>query len=261
MKIDDVTRAELALLTFQDDTATIANQLDRKAYKLVNDVLVACGGKWNRARKAHVFEGDAEEALDSAIATGVVTTTADMQFFPTNPHEAERLVQWVLGDARGEHLYILEPSAGDGAIARFAAQRGHTVMVEVDPRHEKVLHRIARESPFDHSQAICDNFMHMELGDMPNGKKFTHIVGNPPFAKTLGCDAIDHFRHSFSMLASRGTLGKIMPQSITWREDKRHKAFRGWLNDLGAEIEPLPDDAFKHAKTLVKTVRVKVRAS
>lgn len=260
MKIDAATRAELALLTFQDNTATIANQLDRKAYKLVNDVLTACGGKWNRARKTHVFDGDAEEALDSVITTGVVSTATDMQFFPTNPTEAESLVQWVLGDDKGEHLHILEPSAGNGAIARFAAQRGPTVMVEVDPKHEKALQQIAVESPYVHSQVLMQNFMHMELDDMPNGKGFTHIVGNPPFAKTLGCDAIDHFRHSFSLLASRGTLGKIMPESIDWRGDKRHKAFRGWLDDLGAEIEPLPDDAFKHAKTLVKTVRVKVRA-
>lgn len=261
MKIDDATRAELALLLFKDDTATIANQLDRKAYKLVNDVLVACGGKWNRTRKTHVFEGDAEEALDPVITTGVVLMAADMQFFPTNPTEAESLVQWVLGDDKGEHLHILEPSAGDGAIARFAAQRGPTVMVEVDPKHEKVLQQIATESPYQHSQEIIANFMHMKLDDMPNGKRFTHIVGNPPFAKTLGCDAIDHFRHSFSLLASCGTMGKIMPESIKWRGDKRHTMFRDWLEGLDAEIEPLPDGAFKHAKTLVKTVRVKVRAT
>lgn len=253
MKIDDKTRAELALLTYSGNTAVIANQLDRKAYKLVNDVLVACGGKWNRARKAHVFDGDAAEAMDAAIATGVVLTASDMQFFPTNPFEAERLVQWVIGDASGPDLVILEPSAGNGAIARFAARRGPTTAIEVDKRHLRALEAISDDAP--HAlQLVFTDFMTANLD-----AHFTHVVGNPPFAKTFGHDAIDHFRRAHSLLKPGGVMGMIMPESIEWREDRRHSDFRSWLGDLDTTMEPMPDDAFAHAGTRVKTVRVKTR--
>lgn len=252
MKIDLSTRAEIAQLQFDGNTATISRQLDRKEYKLVNDVLVACGGKWNRAKKTHVFDGDAEEAMDAAITTGQVVTKAEMNFFPTSPEVAEDLVKWIVQPRLQWTPKILEPSAGDGAIASVASHFGATLALEVDERHRKALEALKATRPGMLEVSIEDFFKSGICAE------FDYVIGNPPFSKVLDHDAIDHFRLGFECLVLGGSIGMIMPESITWREDKRHTFFRVWLNHHNAVVESLPDDAFKHAGTAVKTVRVKV---
>lgn len=252
MKIDQSTRAEIAQLQFDGNTATIARQLDRKEYKLVNDVLVACGGKWNRAKKTHVFDGDAAEAMDAAITTGQVVTKSEMNFFPTSREIAESLVKWVVQPRLQWTPRILEPSAGNGAIAEIASNFGSVLAIEVDERHRKALEALRTTRPGMLEVSIEDFFKAGICAE------FDYVIGNPPFAKVLDHDAIDHFRLGFECLVLGGSIGMIMPESIVWRKDKRHTAFGAWLNQHDAVVEPLPDDAFKHAGTAVKTVRVKV---
>lgn len=255
MKIDLATRGELAQLKFNHNTATIQRQLDRKEYKLVNDVLVACGGKWNKKLKAHVFDGDAADAMDAAITTGQVVKASEMGFFPTNSIVARDLVDWTVDHTiagAAKDLSILEPSAGNGAIAIWASKHGPTLAIEVDDRHRVSLETIREKSPL----------LTVRIGDFfnePLEANFTHIIGNPPFAKTLGHDAIDHFCRACALLAAGGVIGMVMPESICWREDRRHLAFRRIIRDSGGVIEALPDDSFKHAGTSVRTVRVKLR--
>lgn len=252
MNIDQSTRAEIAQLQFNGNTATISRQLDKKEYKRVNDVLVACGGKWSRSQKTHVFDGDAAEAMDGAITTGQVVTKSEMNFFPTKPEVARALVEWVVQPRLQVVPRILEPSAGNGAIAEIASQFGSTLAIEVDERHRKALAML---------QATRPGMLDVLIGDFFKAslvERFDYIVGNPPFAKVLGHDAIEHFNQAHMMLVRGGTIGMIMPDSIRWRMDKRHVDFRTWLDTESAVIEPLPDDAFKHAGTAVKTVRVKL---
>src|SRR5688572_18523873 len=65
----------------------LTGQLDRKNYVAVNDVLEAVGGKWNKKAKAHIFECDADDALEQILLTGEVITKKTIQqefgFFPT----------------------------------------------------------------------------------------------------------------------------------------------------------------------------------
>jgi hypothetical protein len=58
-KISPETLAVLASMEVDDCIARITEgQLDRKLYEDVNKALAAIGGKWNRSKRGHVFEGE-----------------------------------------------------------------------------------------------------------------------------------------------------------------------------------------------------------
>lgn len=251
MKITQNILAELAQLEFNNGSVRIVRPLDRKTYVELNKVLEACGGKWNRSAKLHLFPGDAAEALDGVISTGEVKTASEMNFFPTSASDAEDLVAWAFERLVPGPVAILEPSAGKGAIVKVAMHKGPVDAVEVDNRHKKDLESLGAGVVVQ-IKSIFDKIV---------TPTYSHVIGNPPFAKVEGHDCIDHFRQSFGFLRTGGCQVKIMPKSIEWREDMRHKAFRAFLSDMNADIEPMAPGSFKHAKTDVETVRVRVYKS
>ena len=44
----------------------------------------------------------------------------------------------------------------------------------------------------------------------------------------------------------------VVSEGPFFRSDKKSVAFREWLDDVGAEVEPLPDDAFKGQRHFAK---------
>nr|WP_230640194.1 hypothetical protein [Shinella sumterensis] len=62
----------LGAAVVEGSKVSLIDQLDRKLYVETDKVLQAAGGKWNRAAKAHVFEGDAAEALEPILLTGSI---------------------------------------------------------------------------------------------------------------------------------------------------------------------------------------------
>lgn len=248
MKITQSILSELAQLTFKDNTVQIVRPLDRKTYVDLNKVLEACGGKWNKSAKVHIFPGDAAEALDVAIVTGEVATASEMNFFPTSAADAADLVAWAFEKAVPGPVSILEPSAGKGAIVKAAMHKGPVDAVELDERHRKDLEALGTGV----SVRIASFF------DLPVEPRYSHIPGNPPFAKVVGFDGIDHFRRCYEFLRPGGCQAMIMPKSIEWRDDRRHSAFRTWLDERGAERQLMASGSFKHAKTNVEAVRVRL---
>src|SRR5690606_35169574 len=111
-------------------------QLDRKTYLAVNEALESIGGKWNRKAKAHLFNIDPSEQLETIILTGTIQPPQSFDFFPTPPELAARVVD--LAQLRGG-LTVLEPSAGDGALAdACAAIVGKSNVVTVERRGDHV---------------------------------------------------------------------------------------------------------------------------
>jgi len=108
--------AVLGSMETQGHLATItAGQLDRKVYVETNKALEAIGGKWNRAKKAHVFDGDPRDALDQIVLTGgFCDKKQEFGFFET----PKAVVGLLIRRAKLEPgMKVLEPSAGRGAIA------------------------------------------------------------------------------------------------------------------------------------------------
>jgi hypothetical protein len=90
------------------------------------------------------------------------------------------------------HL-VLEPSAGQGALAAFARDRGaHVTCVEIQPglAHElRVLH--------GYEDVVEADFLKL---DPAHFVPFDRIVMNPPFDRGRDCD---HVRHAYDFLAGR----------------------------------------------------------
>lgn len=247
IRIDEEVLVELSLLSYpQATSAVLGRQLDRKLYTKVNKVLEALGGKWNRKAGAHVFPTDAMARVDGAITTGTVEAARDIGWFPTPAPLARELVE----RARvGRGNSVLEPSAGEGAIiSAIYAARGVPFAVEADVGRANKL-----ADAFPGLIVHAKDFMTYEPVD---GRRYDRVVMNPPFCKVGQGDHLDHVRHAFDVLHTDcGRLVSVLPASVTFREDKRHVAFRAWLKEIGtAVIEPLPDGSFKESGTNVRTV-------
>lgn len=239
---EQVLRA--AVVDPADRTLTLTGgQLDRKVYVEVNEVLERLGGKWNRSKRAHVFEANPADALATVLESGAAPEKNPEAFFATPALVVERLLDLARIDRDG--LRILEPSAGDGAILTGlyyylpACDRTAEVLaVELHPaRAEK-----ARRTGF---LVLEGDFLTMPFPEAP----FDRVVMNPPFAVAGDAQAyITHIEHAFTLLRPGGRLVSVAPMGFTFRKDKRSAAF---LSRVGY-WEPLPVDAFRESGTGVR---------
>lgn len=216
-----------------------SGQLDRKLYTRTNEVLEALGGKWNRGAKAHVFGEDCSDVIEAAIETGTFTRPSDMGWFPTPPALAKKVVDYA--EVR-RNASVLEPSAGEGAIALAAQADGGVVdCYEID------------RGRFDKLTAL--GFATV-LGDFLLAEpipRYDCVTMNPPFAKRAD---IAHVLHARKFLRPGGLLVAIMSGGIVFREDRLTQDFRAECET----IESLPEGSFSASGTEVNTAIVTMRA-
>lgn len=251
MKIDPETLTVLSTLEIQGRRVVIPGQLERRSYLKVDEVLRACGGRWTRGERAHVFPQDAAPLLDAVMVRGEVTTSKDLGFFPT-PVAIARELAGIAGVERGTRW--LEPSAGTGRLVDALLEHGaHVTAIE---RDRAMRDRLAFQRPG------VDVWAHDDFLDVPltADLRFAGVLANPPFLKVGRGDHIDHVQHAFAMLRPGGVLVAVMPSSIDWRQDKRHTAFRSWFVNLGGEVSPLPEFSFRESGTDVRTCVLRIRA-
>ena len=222
--------------------------LERAMYLKVNKVLESIGGKWNRKQKAHVFDGDFADLLDSVILTGsVVDKKNELQFFETPNDIADRMVD--LAKVTGHDL-VLEPSAGKGQIAcavmRKTGRSNNIHCVELHEPHAKYLQSIGFEHVFN------GDFLEYNTGTL----QYDAIVMNPPFS---GQQDILHVKHALSMLnPDGGRLVSVMSPSVVFRTNKLTVGFRKMLEEYNHQIFGLPEKSFRPSGTDVDTVILSV---
>lgn len=237
MKITDEVIMVLAKAEAEGNTLRINEQLSRDLYLKVNKVLKAIGGKWQSAKKCHVFENDVEEILQNIILTGeFIDMRKRFQFFPTPARLAEQLV----AEAKikpGESC--LEPSAGHGNIAQFMHECD---CIELNPENRKFL----EENGFN---VIHDDFMTFEPI-----KNYDVIVMNPPF-----CNQQDIAHVTKAINIARRCVIAVMSASVLWRTDKRTTEFRTLVESFDGTIDQLPQNIFKESGTSVNTCKVVVQ--
>lgn len=209
-------------------------QLERKLYIAVNKVLDAINGKWNRAKKAHIFKDNPEEILNEILLTGQYTNSkTEYQFFETPSDIAKKLV--LMADIRkGES--VLEPQAGK---ARIASLINGCDCIELNPDNRKYL----SENGYN---IVGDDFLKFS-------GRYDVIIANPPFTNQQD---IDHVLHMIAY-ANRCVVS-VMSASVMFRDNQKTVDFRNLIKELGGTIKSLPDDSFKESGTLVKTCVVKV---
>lgn len=246
MKIDQDVLDVLSQATATGALLMLPGQLDRKLYLKVDRVLQACGGKWNRGKKAHLFPGDAADHVDTVIALGEVTTAREVGFFETAPKLADVLVDRA-GVKAGD--LVLEPSAGTGRIVAAIRRRGGLcTAVERDAKHRLDLRRCEQGSNEGPELMVIT----MDFMAYAPVAKFDAVVMNPPFNKVDGHDQLDHVRHAASLLQPDGLLVSVLSAGVMFRSDKRHTAFRAWAEERG-DFEMLPEGSFKESGTNVST--------
>jgi len=239
MKIPSEVLAVLAACTIKGNYVVLNGQLDRALYTAVNKVLDAAGGKWDRKAKAHLFSGDAAEALEPIILTGEYRREKqDFGVFYTPAPLAAQAVE-ALGPINHEHTF-LEPSAGAGALAMALRGAGaiDITCVEILPRHVAIL------------KDLGFGVWEMDFLSASPLPRTDRILMNPPFAKM---DDAKHFLHALGFLKPGGRIVAIMSAAVTFRDAAPYRQIR----DLpGIQIDLLPENSFKESGTSVNTALV-----
>lgn len=250
-KIDNHILEILAASVCEASRLYLPAKISRADYVAVNAVLEANGGKWNKAAKAHVFDENAEDAIEQALATGEFhRVKQDLGQFDTPPAVVARLIE--LADIRpGDE--VLEPSAGIGNIveALIAANVLYVRANEIDEKRRNKM-----KERFD-GMADRVGFGSADFLTVPPRPIFDRVVMNPPFAKQAD---VDHVRHALQFLRPGGRLVAIMSAAIMWRQNKKTTDFMEQLRaiDIDVSVELLNDGAFAESGTMVKACIVKV---
>lgn len=214
-------------------------QLEKSLYTRLDKTLKAAGGKWNTKAKAHLFDGDAAEAIENIIMTGEVTVPQDFGYFPSPAAVVTKLLDLA---QLGVGMFALEPSAGRGAIAEALILRGVDVdCIELLPENAK--HLVDAKV---YQSVVVDDFLSVEPV-----QRYDRVVMNPPFDKKRS--DIHHVLHALKFLKPRGLLVAVMPTGVMFREDALSRDFRGIVSAQSGSIVNLPDASFKASGTLVST--------
>ncbi len=165
-------------------------------------------------------------------------------FTPEDP--AAEMVAWAaeyLGDLAGKRM--LEPSAGEGALAEPARDAGAKVLTVEN-------HGPSAETLRDKGFEVVErDFLSLSLADVG---LFDVVVANPPFTKDQD---ITHVIHMWRFLRPGGVL--VSMTSPGWRtgRTKAQRNFRAFVDNIGAEVEALPAGAFKTSGTKVSILRLR----
>jgi predicted RNA methylase len=229
----------LSRATAEGSTVKISGRLNRADYVAVNEVLAAAGGKWNRKAQAHLFDGDAATVLASLLGDGSIVRPQDEGWFPTpDPIVADMIA---LADLE-PGMEVLEPSAGEGAIARAAAAAGCAVdCIEMNAKRAGIIYGEGRARSVTMADFLA----------VPQRPVYDRVLMNPPFADKAD---IAHVRHALGFLRPGGLLVAVMAGGVMFRDDRGTAGFRQMAEDAGGVFEPLPDCSFKESGTGVRTV-------
>jgi predicted RNA methylase len=223
------------------NSVKIAARLDRDTYVKLAAVVKNIGGKWNRGAQAFLFSEDAAPVLAKLLDDGSVVRPQDEGWFPTPVPVVVRMLEVA---SLAPDMTVLEPSAGEGAIARAAAALGCTVdCIEQNAKRAAVIYATG-----DARSVTMADFL-----SLPARPVYDRVLMNPPFADKAD---IAHVRHALGFLKFGGVLVAVMSVGVTFREDRETTGFRKMAERSGGTIEPLPDDAFKESGTGVRTALV-----
>lgn len=228
----------LSALEISGTNVTITEQLDRKIYQQVNDILERLGGKWDRKVKAHVFEADPTEKIEAVINSGQIEPKIKTGYFPTPEKVVRQMIQ--LLELQPEHT-LCEPSAGQGHILDLLPKTNKIRIGEILEDNRRILNLKGYSVTFtDFLKDAC---------------KSDRIIQNPPFERQQD---IFHALHAIDCLNPGGILVSVMSSGVLFRNNKKTQKFREDVLNY-AEVISLPEGSFKESGTMVNTILVKYR--
>lgn len=217
-------------------------QLDRTTYQNVNKALEALGGKWNRKQAGHVFADEPRDRLEAAILAQSIVPPQAFGYFPTPDPLGRKVV--ALAELQ-PGMSVLEPSAGDGALARLCAEVVGIDRVDCYEIQPELTQKLMEQGFI----TVFDDFLTIEFE--PDGMLYDRVVMNPPFERQQD---IDHVLHAWQFLKPGGRLISIMSAGVVFRENRKTVEFRSFVESNGGRFITNPDDAFKPSGTQVRTI-------
>lgn len=168
------------------------------------------------------------------------------QFYPTPNDVAKRVNE--LANIKHDH-YVLEPSAGKGALIDPIGRKERIVAIEIDARLASELRSAGFET------VVNDSFEHAVESHVIHDQ-FDRIVMNPPF----GPNQLDikHIMLAYTLLKPGGILVAIMSENDLYYNTDLTKQFNEFLKIKNAIIEEVPMRSFLASGTRVDTIIVKI---
>lgn len=240
---------ELALMTVVDGKLQLPKQ-QLAHYDDISRLMGKAGGRYVTGRKQFVFDQgiDSADVLRRLVAGDTVNFQQQYQFFATpeaKAIEAVKEVEKTLGTLRGKR--ILEPSAGEAALANVARRMGADV-VAIEAWNVNAIK--LRAQGYDVIERDFLSVTPEEIGT------FDAVLANPPFTRNQD---IQHAMHMFQFIRPGGALSIIM--STAWLEGKTkaHAQFKDFLATQDVTVTAIEAGAFAESGTTVPTVRLDFR--
>lgn len=226
-------------------------QLDRPDYEQVQAVFdrIAGGGRWHRTSGTFAWDsdraGDLEAALKAVLDAGVLPPDPKRTdgWFATPAFLARQLAEVAL-ELPGwygafSELRVLEPSAGEGALADALHLEGNVPAgnircVEPDPWRAAVL----RGKGYPTVEGRFQDWL-AEAKRSP----VDLILMNPPFTEPGDSRAwVEHLQLAWQLVDRGGRLVAVVPASLEWAGDKRVERLRWQLQGYRADWWSLDEE-------------------
>ncbi len=166
----------------------------------------------------------------------IIGQKVGIDFFPTPKALAARMAD-LAGVSEGDR--VLEPSAGNGNLADAAKAAGGQVdVIEISSQLRDILTAKGYEVVAHDFDAFTPS------------EPYDAVIMNPPFSNRRDAE---HIMRAFGMLKAGGRLAAIAGEGVFFGTDAKAVAFRKWLDDHGADIEPLGAGTFKDTNLLATT--------
>ncbi|AIG81337.1 Hypothetical protein AJAP_42850 (plasmid) [Amycolatopsis japonica] len=195
-----------------------------------------------------------EKAVKLAASVGGRENRQRTNFFPTPPELAAELAGLLKRKIRWDGpLLLLEPSAGNGNLVRALHEEFRMrdyFLTAIEPERGLAEH-IGKHFRHEVRNITFEEYGPDVYDPAPEEAelRFDGILMNPPFNvpgnRTIW---IDHVRKAWDMLAYDGTLVAIVPNSFSYREDRKYCEIRELIEEHGDHYE-LPGDTFANSGT------------
>lgn len=160
-------------------------------------------------------------------------------FYPSPPEVVARMLQ-LAQLQRGQD--VLEPSAGDGAIAMAIVDLGIIPdCVEIDPDRSETLRDMLPPGAV----------VNMDFLKMHAEPEYDRIIMNPPWGSLSG---VAHVFHAVKFLKPGGRLVGVLGAGTEYRVDGPTRELRDLIAAWGGTVEKLPHGSFKASGTMVNAV-------
>lgn len=251
-------------------------ELTDQEYDDLKSIISFLGGCWRQKEKCFVFKYNPEDILNdmfeqfeertfdkgvdirsyngSRHITSLKTLPIiyrlwqeKLQYYPTPTELVEHMISCA---ELTQDDVVLEPSAGQGSIAKLIKGVKKLYLVEPDEHNCKKL----RDSGFEPINSTFEDFCAYQ-----EHEPITKIIMNPPFSEFRDCK---HVMMAYDLLTEGGILIAIISENNLFYDSTESVEFRQFLKEMEREekvnIWDLGFGAFQNSGTMVYTRLIKL---